>query len=64
MMECTICGGKLEFIGSLGQYEHFRCRGCGTTSNKRVSMDRRHWPEDDEFEDQEESDERVPGQVA
>lgn len=29
---CEICGGELEYIGTLGRLAHYRCRDCGLNS--------------------------------
>lgn len=28
---CPICAGEGELLGTLGTFDHFRCRACGIT---------------------------------
>lgn len=30
---CTLCGGQLQILGTLGRRVHLRCRDCGADTN-------------------------------
>ncbi len=34
MNECPQCGGPNEVLGILGSLIHFRCRNCGSNTNR------------------------------
>lgn len=38
-MNCGICNGELEYMGTLGELDHYRCRNCGMDSSKQIEED-------------------------
>jgi len=38
---CSLCNGPLEFMGTLGNLRHFRCRNCGMWSSKKSQAKRK-----------------------
>lgn len=43
---CSMCGGELAYLGTLGNREHYRCRACGweTSAEARLNRLRRAAP--------------------
>ncbi len=39
--QCSMCGGELSHMGTLGNREHYRCRACGWESSCEVQATRR-----------------------
>ncbi len=35
-MTCKLCGGRLHFLGALGDLKHYLCRQCGMHWNFRT----------------------------
>jgi tRNA(Ile2) C34 agmatinyltransferase TiaS len=34
LYQCQYCNGNLNFLGILGNREHFNCRDCGTETSQ------------------------------
>jgi|GEM_PF-6466302 len=32
--QCPMCGGEMEYLGTLGCLAHYRCRDCGMMTNE------------------------------
>lgn len=39
VMECSVCGGDRQLLGTLGQIDHWSCRHCGMESMSRREVE-------------------------
>lgn len=39
-MSCPICGGDTLLLGTLGYFDYYRCRYCGTTGYRAVKAEK------------------------
>lgn len=46
-MTCNLCGGDCNFLGTLGNLDHFRCTHCGMDFSQKIPADMPHYPEAD-----------------
>ena len=42
-MNCSVCGGQLNTLGTLGNMEHLRCRDCGMEFSQEHVKGPRHY---------------------
>lgn len=42
-MKCTVCGGPLVLLGTLGRRRHYRCQDCGLDQSETAGPVARDW---------------------
>lgn len=60
-MNCPMCGGEGQHLGTLGTLDHFRCRACGWTFPDPESAAGEREAEADRADAQWEHENRGPG---